>query len=197
MRRHVTRSVSPRDKAIPMVRPHLLALFIALPLLSCASSSSKPLRVVDCTQKEYCGVLDERPDASWSKNHEALYWRGVRSILVEMACGRTATRGRKLAYVAEDDLPVSCASGDAQVRRVKDRSDADRLLSAGRIDFLVEFERANASKVRGGIQLPISASYYGRPRRSGKDSRLEAIYTYLVVQTDKVAEVRLVSRAAL
>jgi hypothetical protein len=142
-------------------------------------------------------VLEERSGSSWSQKHEALYWQGVRSILLEAACGKMVARGRKLAYVAEDELSVSCASGDKRIRRVKDRDDGNRLLHAGRIDYVVEFERADASAVRGGIQVPLSASYYGKPGRAGTDPRLEEIDTYLIVKTDTMAEVRLVSRAAL
>lgn len=177
-----------------MVRT-LLALCFVLPLLSCGSTSTRPLRFVDCTQAEYCGPLDDWPGSSWSKKHEALYWRGVRSILREMACGRMAARGDRLAYVAADDLSVSCPSGHAPIRHVKDRTDGNKLLAAGRIDHIVEFDRANAAMVRGGIEVPVSASFYGRVRRTGTDSRLEGMDNYLIVQTDTMAEVRLVSRA--
>jgi hypothetical protein len=177
-----------------MVRT-LLALCFALLLPSCASTSAPPLRFVDCTQTDYCGSLDDWPDPSWSAKHEALYRRGVRSILHEMACGKMVERGRRLAYVAADDLSVPCASGQAQIRYVKDRDHGNRLLAAGRIDYLVEFERANASKVRGGIEVPLTASFYARTRRTGTDSRLEGMDNYLIVQTEAMAEVRLISRA--
>jgi hypothetical protein len=176
-----------------MLRAHLLAFSLGLPLLSCASGN-RPMRLVDCTQGDYCGVLHETPDSSWSPKHEALYWRGVRSILQEMACGPMGNRGRKLAYVAAEDLSVSCSSGSARARRVRTRDDGDKLLGAGQVDYVVEFDRANPSMLRGGTEVPISASYYGR---AGRDSRLEGVDTYLVVQTDTLAEVRLVSRAAL
>ena len=114
-----------------------------------------------------------------------------------MACGNLSARGRRLAYVGDAELSVSCAHRRTELRRVKDRNDGDRLLKAGRIDYVVEFERANATMVSGGIQVPFSAVYYGRHRRAGADSRLQAVDTYLVVQTEKLAEVRLVSRAAL
>jgi len=165
--------------------------------LSCASTGARPLRVVDCTHGDYCDTLHEWPAQSWSSRHEALYQRGVGSILREMACGRLAARGTKLAYVAKDEVKVPCESSRIQVRRVKDRSDGDRLLKAGRIDYVVEFEKANASMVSGGIEVPVSASYYGKPPRANADSRLEGVGTYLVVETDKMSEVRLVSRAAL
>lgn len=145
---------------------------------------------------EYCGSLDDWPDPSWSKTHEALYRQGVQSILKEMACGKLATRGRRLAYVADADLDVSCTSDRGQLRHVKDRDDGNRLLAAGRIDYVVEFERANAAAVRGGIEVPLSASFYGKARRTGTDSRLEGMDNYVIVQTDKMAEVRLVSRAS-
>ena len=80
---------------------------------------------------------------------------------------------------------------------MKDRDDANRLLAKGAIDYVVEFERSNASTVRDGVQVPVSASYYGKPRRFDTDPRLEAVDTYVIVKTDKMAEVRLVSRAAL
>jgi len=143
-----------------------------------------------------CGSLDDWPDPSWSAKHEALYRQGVRSILHEMACGKMVDRGRKLAYVAADDLSVPCASGPAQIRHVKDRDDGNRLLAAGRIDYVVEFERANASKVRGGIEVPLSAVFYGRTRKKGTDSRLDGMDNYLIVQTEAMTEVRLISRAA-
>jgi hypothetical protein len=177
-----------------MVRP-LLTLCFVLPLLSCASASTRPLRFVDCTRAEYCSTLNEWPDSSWSKKHEALYWQGVRSILQEMACGKIVAWGRKLAYVAHDTLSVSCSSGRAPIHHVKDRDDGNRLLAAGRIDYVVEFERADASMVRGGIEVPLSASFYGRARKGRANSRLEGMDNYLVVQTDTMAEVRLVSRA--
>jgi len=116
--------------------------------------------------------------------------------LHEMACGKMVDRGRKLAYVAADDLSVPCASGPAQIRHVKDRDDGNRLLAAGRIDYVVEFERANASKVRGGIEVPLSAVFYGRTRKKGTDSRLDGMDNYLIVQTEAMTEVRLISRAA-
>jgi hypothetical protein len=172
-----------------------LALCFVLPLLSCGSASTRPLRFVDCTRAAYCSALKDWPDSSWSKKHEALYWQGVRSILHEMACGRVVAWGRKLAYVARDDLSVSCSSGRAQIHHVKDRDDGNRLLAAGRIDYVVEFERADASRVRDGIEVPLSASFYGRSRKGRADSRLEGMDNYLIVQTDKMAEVRLVSRA--
>ena len=185
----------PFSSAMPMVRP-LLAFCLALPLVSCASTTAPPMRVVDCTQGEYCGELNDWPGPSWSKRHEALYWQGVRSILQEMACGRIAARGRRLAYVAHDDLSVSCEAGPTQIRHVKDRDDGNKLLAAGRVDYVVEFDRANAAMVRGGIEVPLSASFYGKARRRGADSQLEGMDTYLIVQTDTMAEVRLVSRAA-
>ena len=114
----------------------------------------------------------------------------------EMACGKMVARGRRLAYVAADDLSVPCASGPAQIRHVKNRDDGNRLLAAGRIDYVVEFERANASRVRDGIEVPFSAIFYGRTRRKGTDSRLEGMDNYLIVQTDAMSEVRLISRAA-
>jgi hypothetical protein len=116
---------------------------------------------------------------------------------MEMACGRMLARGHRLAYVAEDDLSVSCAGSRVQIRRVRDRDAGDRLLGAGRIDYLVEFEKAKASLVRGGIEVPLSASFYGRPRRAGADARLEGIDSYLIVETDTAAEARLVARATL
>jgi hypothetical protein len=177
-----------------MVRP-LLALCLALPLLSCASTSGRSLRFVDCTQSDYCGPLDDWPGPSWSKKHEALYRQGVRSILQEMACGRMSARGRRLAYVAADEVSVSCASGRTKIQHVKDRDHGNRLLAAGRVDYVVEFDRANATMVRGGIEVPLSASFYGKVRRTGTDSRLEGMDNYVVVQTDTMAEVRLVSRA--
>ncbi len=180
-----------------MPRPHLLAFWVVLPLFSCASAPTRPLRVVDCTQGAYCNALYEWPAPSWSNRHEALFRRGIGSILREMACGRPGTRGSKLAYVADDELSVACEHSPAQLHHVKDRKDADRLLRAGRIDYVVEFEKADATMVNGGIQVPFSASYYGKPPRAGADSRLEGVDNYLVVQTDKMAEVRLVSRAAL
>ena len=179
---------------MPMFRP-LLAFCLTLPLVSCASTTTRPLRFVDCIEGEYCNQLDDWPAPSWSTRHEALYWRGVRSILQEMACGMMAARGHRLAYVARDDLSVSCASGDSRIRYVKNRDDGNRLLAAGKIDFVVEFDRANGSMVRGGIEVPLSASFYGRVRRTGTSSRLEGMHNYLVVQTDNMAEVRLVSRA--
>jgi hypothetical protein len=106
------------------------------------------------------------------------------------------SRGRRLAYVAADDLSVACAAGPAQIRQVKNRDDADRLLAAGRIDYVVEFERANASRVRDGIEVPLSAIFYGRARKTGTDSRLEGMDNYLIVQTEAMTEVRLISRAA-
>ena len=115
----------------------------------------------------------------------------------EMACGKLATRGSKLGYVGDAELSLSCEHSRTELRRVKDRNDGDRLLKAGRIDYVVEFERANATMVNGGIQVPFSMAYYGKPARKGADSRLEAVDTYLIVQTEKMAEVRLVSRAAL
>ncbi len=166
-------------------------------MLSCASTSGRPLRVVDCTQGEYCDTLHEWPAPSWSNRHEALYQRGVGSILREMACGKIAAKGTKLAYVAKDEVSVACESSRTKLLHVKDRSDGDRLLKAGRIDYVVEFEKANATMVNGGIQVPFSASYYGKPARAKADSRLEGVDTYLVVETDKMSEVRLVSRAAL
>jgi hypothetical protein len=174
-----------------MFRRYSLPFLVGLLLLSCASSS-RPLRFVDCTQGEYCGVLDETPDPSWSSKHQALYLRGVRSILQQMACGSVGRR--KLAYVAEADLSLSCPSGTIGVRRVQTRDDGNKLLGARQVDYVVEFDRANPSAVRGGTEVPISASYYGR---AGRESRLEGVDTYLVVQTDTMAEVRLVSRAAL
>jgi hypothetical protein len=114
-----------------------------------------------------------------------------------MACGKLVVRGSKLAYVADNELSVSCEHSRAQLHHVKNRRDADRLLKAGRIDYVVEFDRADATMVNGGIQVPFSASYYGKPPRAGADSRLEGVDNYLVVQTDKMAEVRLVSRAVL
>jgi hypothetical protein len=178
-----------------MVRP-LLTFCFALLLLSCASTTARPLRFVDCTQMDYCGPLDDWPDPSWSAKHEALYREGVRSILHEMACGKMVARGRRLAYVAADDLSIPCGSAPAQLRHVKDRADGNRLLAAGRIDYVVEFERANASRVRGGIEVPLSAIFYGRARKSGADSRLEGMDNYLLVQTEATTEVRLISRAA-
>lgn len=174
----------------------LLAFCCALLLLSCASTSAPPLRFVDCTQLEYCTSLDDWPDPSWSAKHEALYRQGVRSILHEMACGKMVARGRRLAYVAADDLSIPCASGLAQIRYVKNRDDGNRLLAAGRIDYVVEFDRANASKVRGGIEVPVSATFYGRTKKTGTDSRLEGMDNYLIVQTEAMTEVRLISRAA-
>lgn len=144
----------------------------------------------------YCDSLIDWSDPSWSAKHEALYRQGVRSILHEMACGKMVARGRRLAYVAADDLSVPCASGPAQIRHVKARDDGNRLLAAGRIDYVVEFERANASRVRDGIEVPFSAIFYGRTRRKGTDSRLEGMDNYLIVQTDAMSEVRLISRAA-
>ena len=101
-----------------------------------------------------------------------------------------------MAYVATDDLAVPCGSGSAQIRHVKARDDGNKLLAAGRIDYVVEFERANASKVNDGIEVPFSAVFYGRTRKTGSDSRLEGMDNYLIVQTDAMAEVRLISRAA-
>jgi hypothetical protein len=176
-----------------MTRPRLAFCLVPL-LLSCASTT-RPLRFVDCIQAEYCHQVDDWPAPSWSRKHETLYWRGVRSILQEMACGQMATRGRRLAYVARDDLSVSCASGRSRIHHVKDRDSGNRLLATGQIDYVVEFERSNAAMVRGGIGVPLSASFYGRVRRSGTSSRLEGMANYLAVQTDKMAEVRLVSRA--
>jgi hypothetical protein len=112
-----------------------------------------------------------------------------------MACGRVVAWGRKLAYVAQGDLSVTCSSGRAQIQHVRNRDDGNRLLAAGRIDYVVEFERADASRVRDGIEVPLSASFYGRSRKGRADSRLEGMDNYLIVQTDKMAEVRLVSRA--
>jgi hypothetical protein len=178
-----------------MVRT-LLAFCFALLLSSCASTPARSLRFVDCTQTEYCGALDDWPDPSWSAKHEALYRQGLRSILHEMACGKMVGKGRRLAYVAADDLSVPCASGPAQIRHVKDRDDGNRLLAAGRIDYVVEFERANASRVRDGIEVPLSAIFYGRARKTGTDSRLEGMDNYLIVQTEAMTEVRLISRAA-
>jgi len=178
-----------------MVRTHL-AFCLSLLLLSCATTPGRPLRVVDCTQMNYCDSLVDWPDPSWSPKHEALYRQGVQSILQEMACGKRVAKGRRLAYVAADDLSVPCASGPAQLRHVKDRDDGNRLLAAGRIDYVVEFERANASRIRDGIEVPVSASFYGRTRKAGTDSRLEGMDNYLIVQTEGMAEVRLISRAA-
>jgi len=179
-----------------MIRPSIFAFCLALPLLSCAGGNA-PLRVVDCTNGAYCRTLYEWPDRSWSATHEALYRRGVASILQDLVCGRTVPKGRKLAYVATDEVQVSCANSHTQVRHVKDRDDGDKLLKAGRIDYVVEFERADACKVNGGIQVPLSVSYYGKPKRARSDPRLEGVDSYLIVQTDKLSEVRLVSRAAL
>jgi hypothetical protein len=172
------------------------ALCLVLLLLSCTSTTARPLRFVDCTQVVYCGPLHDWPSPAWSTRHEALYWRGVRSILQEMACGKMVARGRRLAYVAADDLSVSCASSPAHLRHVKDLNDGNKLLAAGRVDYVVEFDRANASMVRNGIEVPLSATFYGRASRKGGDARLEAMDNYLVVQTDSLAEVRLLSRAA-
>jgi hypothetical protein len=177
-----------------MIRP-LLAFSLVLLLLSCASTTKRPLRFVDCIEAEYCHQVDDWPAPAWSRKHETLYWRGVRSILQEMACGRMAARGRRLAYVAGADLSVSCASGHSRIHHVKDRDGGNRLLATGQIDYVVEFERANAAMVRGGIGVPLSASFYGRVRRTGTGSRLEGMANYLAVQTDTMAEVRLVSRA--
>jgi hypothetical protein len=113
-----------------------------------------------------------------------------------MACGKMVARGRRLAYVAADDLSVPCVSGSAQIRHVKVRDDGNRLLAAGRIDYVVEFERANASRVNDGIEVPFSAIFYGRAKKTGTDSRLEGMDNYLIVQTEGMAEVRLISRAA-
>jgi hypothetical protein len=180
-----------------MPRPYLLAFASVLPFLSCASAPTRPLRVVDCTHGDYCDTLHEWPAPSWSTQHEALYRRGIGSILRAMACGRLTTRGSKLAYVADDELAISCEPSRAQIHHVKSRKEADRLLKAGRIDYVVEFDKADATMVNGGIQVPFSASFYGKPPRAGADSRLESVDNYLVVQTNGVAEVRLVSRAAL
>jgi hypothetical protein len=49
---------------------------------------------------------------------------------------------------------------------------------------------------RDGIEVPFSAVFYGRTRRKGTDSRLEGMDNYLIVQTDAMTEVRLISRAA-
>jgi hypothetical protein len=113
-----------------------------------------------------------------------------------MTCGKMVTRGRRLAYVAANDLSVPCASDPTQIRHVKNRDDGNRLLAAGRIDYVVEFERANASRVRDGIELPLSASFYGRTTKTGTASRLEGMDNYLIVQTEAMTEVRLISRAA-
>jgi hypothetical protein len=180
-----------------MPRPHSLAFAIVLPLLSCAATPSRPLRIVDCTRGDYCDTFHEWPAPSWSNQHEALYRRGIGSILQEMACGRLVVRGSKLAYVAAEELSVSCERSRAQLHHVRNRQEADRLLRAGRIDYVVEFDKADATMVNGGIQVPFSASFYGKPPRAGADSRLEGVDNYLVVQTDKLAEVRLVSRAVL
>ena len=145
---------------------------------------------------DYCDSLIEWPDPSWSAKHEALYWQGARSILREMACGKMVSRGRRLAYVAADDLSVPCGSGPTQIRHVKNRDDGNRLLAAGRIDYVVELDRANASRISDGIEVPLSASFYGRTRKTGTDSRLEGMDNYLIVQTEATTEVRLISRAA-
>jgi hypothetical protein len=182
-----------------MSRPRLLALCLVLPILSCACASTpaRPLRVVDCTQGDYCDALREWAAPSWSNQHEALYRRGIGSILGEMACGKIVSGGRKLAYVAADELSVSCDHHRAQLHRVNSRDDGNQMLRTGRIDYVVEFERANPVMVSGGIQVPFSASYYGKPPRRGADFRLERVDNYLIVQTDKMAEVRLISRAVL
>jgi hypothetical protein len=180
-----------------MLRPHLLALCLVFPILSCASTPARRLRVVDCTQGDYCDALREWPAPSWSHQHESLYRRGIGSILGEMACGKILVGGRNLAYVAAGELSIPCDRSRAQLHRVDSRDDGNRLLRSGRIDYVVEFERADASMVSGGIQVPFSASYYGKPPRRGADSRLERVDNYLVVETDKMTEVRLVSRAGL
>ncbi len=115
----------------------------------------------------------------------------------EMACGRLVIPASKLAYVADGEVSVPCEHRRAQLHHVKDRTEADRLLKAGRIDYVVEFEKADATMIRGGIQVPFSASYYGKPPRAGADSRLEGVDNYLIVETDRMAEVRLVSKAVL
>ena len=184
-------------RTVVELRARWLAFATGLGLAACAATTARPVRVIDCTQGDYCGVLDERPAPAWSPRHEGLYQRGVRSILMAMACGRMPSRGQRLAYVAERDLSVSCAGSHVQIRRVKDREAGNRLLGAGRVDFVVEFDKAKASLVRGGIEVPLSASYYGRAGRAGADARLEGIDTYLVVETETTAEARLVARATL
>jgi hypothetical protein len=177
-----------------MIRP-LLVFGFALSLLSCASTSSRLLRVVDCTQLTYCSSIDDSPEASWSAKHEALYWQGVRSILHELTC-KKVPRGSRLAYVAANDISVPCASYPAQIHNVKDRDQGSLLLATGQVDYVVEFERANASQSRRGIAIPFSVSFYGRTKKNGADSRLEGMDNYLIVQTEAMTEVRLISRAA-
>jgi hypothetical protein len=138
--------------------------------------------------------MAEAPNPALPDQHEALYTQGVRSILHEMACGKLATRGRKLAYVSAQEISVPCASGSMAIRHVNDRDQGNRLLAAGDIHAVVEFERANASRIREGIELPFSAVYYGKARKHGTDSRLEGMDNYLIVRTGTMTELRLISQ---
>ena len=178
-----------------MLRPLLVSCLASL-LLSCAANSARPLRFVDCTRTAYCTPFAEWPNPSWEEKHEALYSRGLVSIVHEMACGKMVTRGRKLAYVSAQALSVPCASGSALLRHVKDREQGNQLLAAGDIDAVVEFERSNASRINGGIEVPLAVVYYGKTRKHGTDSRLEGMDNYLIVQTEAMTELRLVSRSA-
>lgn len=178
-----------------MPRP-LLVLGFTFLLLACSSTSTRPLRLVDCTRTAYCSLEGDWPEMAWSAEHEALYWQGVRSIVHGMACGQPATKGRKLAYIAKDSFPISCAANPAPIHHVKDRDQGNRLLAAGEVDHVVAFERANASGVKGDIEVPVSVSFYGRSKKSGVDSRLEGMDNYIIVKTNTITEVRLISRAA-
>jgi hypothetical protein len=178
-----------------MLRP-LLMFCLAPLLLSCAANSTRPLRFVDCTRTAYCTPFAEWPNPSWSEKHEALYSQGVMSIVHEMACGKMVTRGRRLAYVSAQELSIPCAAGSASLRHVPDREHGNRLLAAGDIDSVVEFERSNASRINGGIEVPLAVVYYGKVRKHGADSRLEGMDNYLIVQTEGMTELRLVSRSA-
>ena len=174
------------------MRHPLLALCLAPLLLSCASNSAPLMRFVDCTRTAYCAPLAEWPNPSPVEKIDVLYARGVRSILREMACGKMVARGRRLAYVSERDLAVPC--GSAPIRHVRDRDHGNRLLAAGDIDYVVEFERATPSKVSGGIDMSVSAVFYGKAGRRGADSRLEGMDNYLIVQTKAMTELRLISQ---
>jgi hypothetical protein len=181
-----------------MLRCSIVASALVFSSLSCAVATRLPiLGVVDCTQKDYCRAVEGEAGTSWTSAHEDLYLQGTRAVLKEVACEQMPAMGRKLGYIAEFDLSVSCGSEAGQIPFAKTKDEGRKLFLEKGIGYVVEFRRVRAARVNDGIQVQISASYFGKPQKDGAQLELEGIDSYLLVRTRGIAEARLVSRLAI
>lgn len=169
-------------------------LFVVLLCCSCMTGHAQGSRFLRCLTAPSCPSLNEQP-STWSAEHEALYWRAVEALVKKEACG--GELAGKVAYQAEKRLSIVCDVTKAKIPWIDPKVPVGNAFSMDGITHADVFAKERALRTCHGAGVELSVNYYAKCRGAQREALDEGADGFVVVESNGVLEIRLISQIAI